>query len=82
MFYIVNRVWDVENKKEQKGDKQEISGSRLQREQPIEKEVLLVLSYTTCERVHGFGNVCLCVCDSCYMTPEKKTLGALKLEIN
>ena len=60
MFYIVNRVWDVENKKKQKGDKQEISGSRLQREQPIEKEVLLVLSYTTCERVHGgSGNVCL-----------------------
>ena len=50
MFYIVNRVWDVENKKKQKGDKQEISGSRLQREQPIEKEVLLVLSYTTCVR--------------------------------
>ncbi len=41
-----------------------MSGSRLQREQPIEKEVLLVLSYTTCERVHRFGNVCLSVCDS------------------
>ncbi len=66
MFYTVNRVWDVENKKKQKGDKQ-VRVKAAEREQPIEKEVLLVLSYTTCERVHGFGNVCLCVCDSWHM---------------